>query len=48
MDILELPANSTLTINAGSTLYFHTNSGIIVEKDASLNVEGTFEDEMSV
>jgi len=38
-----VPENATLTINAGATLYFHENSGIIVEKNASLKVAGEFE-----
>lgn len=38
--------NTTLTINAGTTLYFHDNSGIIVEKNASLQVNGAFENEV--
>ena len=38
--------NTTLTINAGATLYFHENSGIIVEKNASLKVNGAFENEV--
>ncbi|MET2985552.1 hypothetical protein [Aureibaculum conchae] len=38
--------NTTLTINAGATLYFHDNSGIIVEKNATLKVNGEFENEV--
>lgn len=41
-----VPENATLTINAGAKLYFHENSGIIVEKNASLKVEGEFENEV--
>ncbi len=41
-----VPENTTLTVNAGATLYFHENSGIIVEKDATLKVEGEFENEV--
>ena len=41
-----VPANSTFTIEAGSTLYFHKNSGIIVEKDATIMVNGELEDEV--
>lgn len=33
--------NCTLTINAGTQLYFHANSGIAVEKGGSLIVNGT-------
>ena len=32
--------NKTLTINAGAQIYFHANSGLIVEKDATLNING--------
>ncbi len=35
-----VPENGTLIIDAGTTLYFHDNSGIIVEKDATLIVNG--------
>lgn len=35
-----VPENGTLTIDAGATLYFHDNSGIIVSKDATLTVNG--------
>ncbi len=41
-----VPENATLTIDAGATLYFHDNSGIIVEKDATLTVNGEFESEV--
>lgn len=36
-----IPANKTLTIAAGSRVYFHDNSGLIVDKKASLKVNGT-------
>jgi hypothetical protein len=41
-----VPENATLTINAGTTLYFHDNSGIIVQNGASLHVDGEFENEV--
>lgn len=41
-----VPENATLTINAGTTLYFHYNSGIIVQSGASLQVDGEFENEV--
>lgn len=41
-----VPDNAILTIDAGATLYFHENSGIIVEKDATLVVNGQFENEV--
>jgi hypothetical protein len=39
-------SNSTLTIEKGSTLYFHDNSGIIVEPGGSIHVDGEFENEV--
>jgi len=41
-----VPPNSTLTIEAGATLYFHDASGIVVAKDASLNVQGTLDEKV--
>lgn len=37
-----VPSGETLTIEAGSRLYFHENSGIIVSNGASINVNGAF------
>ncbi|WP_027126610.1 right-handed parallel beta-helix repeat-containing protein [Gelidibacter mesophilus] len=34
--------NKTLTINAGARVHFHSNSGILVTKNASLKVNGQF------
>jgi hypothetical protein len=34
-------ANKTLTINAGAKVHFHDNSGLIIDKGASLKVNGT-------
>ncbi|ARV15027.1 hypothetical protein [Polaribacter sp. SA4-12] len=36
-----VPANKTLTIEAGSRVHFHNNSGLIVDNKASLKVNGT-------
>lgn len=36
-----VPANKTLTIEAGAKVYFHDNSGLIVDKNASLKINGT-------
>ena len=36
-----IPENKIATIDAGTTLYFHNNSGLIVDKKASLKVNGT-------
>ena len=35
-----VPENKTLTINAGAKIHFHSNSGIIVNKNATLIVQG--------
>ncbi|WP_439132351.1 hypothetical protein [Polaribacter sp.] len=36
-----VPANKTLTIEAGSKIYFHDNSGLIIDDKATLKVNGT-------
>ena len=36
-----VPANKTLTINAGARIHFHNNSGLIIDKKATLKVNGT-------
>ena len=38
---------STLTIDKGANIYFHNNSGLLVEQGASLKVEGTREDKVT-
>jgi len=40
-------ANKTLTINAGSQIYFHDNSGLIIDKDATLRVNGTISEKVT-
>lgn len=35
-----IPENNTLNIDAGARVYFHQNSGIYVQKNSSLNVNG--------
>jgi hypothetical protein len=37
-----VPENKTLTIEAGAKIYFHTNSGLIIDKKGTLKVQGTF------
>lgn len=37
-----VPANETLTIEAGARVHFHENSGIIVTNGASIHVNGRF------
>jgi hypothetical protein len=40
-------ANKTLTIDAGSQIYFHANSGLIIDKEASLQVNGTISEKVT-
>lgn len=37
-----VPSTKTLTINAGAQIYFHSNSGLIVDKNATLTINGEF------
>ncbi|SNR15050.1 hypothetical protein [Tenacibaculum jejuense] len=41
-----VPANRTLTIEAGARIHFHDNSGLIIDKDATLKVEGTLDEKV--
>lgn len=41
-----VPNNKTLTINKGVQVHFHKNSGLLVEKDASLKVYGELNEEV--
>ncbi len=41
-----VPNNKTLTINKGVQVHFHKNSGLLVEKDATLNVYGELGEEV--
>ena len=41
-----VPANKTLTIDAGTEIHFHANSGLIVDKDASVKANGTLNDKI--
>jgi hypothetical protein len=36
-----VPSGKTVTFNAGSRVHFHANSGLLVMKDATLNVNGS-------
>lgn len=40
--------NKTLTINAGAKLHFHANSGLIIDKDATLKIEGELGNEVII
>ena len=39
-------SSNTLTIQPGSKVYFHDNSGLIIDKDASLKVNGTLNEKV--
>ncbi|WP_439128495.1 hypothetical protein [Polaribacter sp.] len=41
-----VPANKTLTIEAGSRVHFHDNSGLIVDNKATLKVNGTLSEKV--
>lgn len=41
-----VPANKTLIIEAGTQVYFHDQSGLIIDKDASLLVNGTLDEKV--
>tara|TARA_R110001583_G_scaffold145635_2_gene297578 strand:- start:6478 stop:7998 length:1521 start_codon:yes stop_codon:yes gene_type:complete len=43
-----VPENKTLTIEAGANLHFHSNSGLIVEKNATLIIEGELNNEVLI
>ncbi|MHB0753658.1 hypothetical protein [Polaribacter sp. M15] len=42
-----VPANKTLTIEAGAKLYFHDNSGLIIDNKATLKVNGTLTEKVT-
>ena len=41
-----VPSDKTLTINAGAKIYFHKNSGLIVNKKGSLKINGTLDEKV--
>lgn len=43
---LGVPSNKTLTIDAGAKIYFHDNSGLIIDEKASLKVNGTLNEQV--
>lgn len=45
-DFIGVPEGKTLTIQAGTKVHFHNNSGLLVQKGATLKVEGSFENEV--
>ena len=38
-----VPSSKTLTIEAGTNVFFHSNSGLLVQSDATLKVNGTLD-----
>lgn len=42
-----VPANKTLTIEAGANIHFHDNSGLIVDDKATLKVNGTLAEKVT-
>ncbi|CAM1335106.1 hypothetical protein [Tenacibaculum aestuariivivum] len=42
-----VPTNKTLTIDAGTKIYFHKNSGLIIDKKASLKINGTLKNKVT-
>jgi hypothetical protein len=43
-----IPSSKTLTIEAGAAIYFHSNSGIIVDKNATLLINGELNNEVII
>lgn len=43
-----VPEQKTLTINAGTKLHFHNNSGLIVNKNATLKINGTLHNKVTI
>jgi hypothetical protein len=43
-----VPENKTLTIEAGATIHFHSNSGLIVDKNATLTIKGELNNEVFI
>ena len=41
-----IPENKTLTINAGARVHFHSNSGLIIYKKATLKVNGNLDEKV--
>lgn len=42
-----VPENKILTINAGAKVHFHNNSGLIIDKNASLKVNGNLSEKVT-
>ncbi len=42
-----VPENATLTIDPGAEIHFHDNSGLVIEEDATLKVNGELDNKVS-
>ena len=43
-----VPENKSLTINAGARIHFHNNSGLIVNKNGTLKINGTLQEKVMI
>ncbi|MFO7672349.1 MAG: hypothetical protein R6V74_01425 [Lutibacter sp.] len=43
-----IPANKTLTIEAGAKIHFHANSGLVISKNATLTINGTLNNKVII
>lgn len=43
-----VPSTKTLTVDPGASIYFHSNSGLIVDKDATLLINGELNNEVII
>ena len=43
-----VPENKTLTIEAGTKIHFHRNSGLIVSKNGTLKINGTLQNKVQI
>ncbi|MDP2088866.1 MAG: hypothetical protein Q8J84_05645 [Flavobacteriaceae bacterium] len=43
-----VPENKTLTVEAGTKIHFHNNSGLIVDKNATLKINGTLQNKVKI
>ncbi len=41
-----VPTDKTLTIESGATIYFHNESGLIIDEGATLSIHGTLEEKV--
>lgn len=43
-----VPSDKTLTVNAGANIHFHANSGLIVDKNATLTINGEMDNQVLI